>query len=95
MDVTATGDHVGDEVVHLHVREVICSATRPIKELKDFRRITLEPGETQTVTFVLTPGRLSFLDVHMERIVEPGLFEVMVGPSSAQLDTIQVEVVGT
>jgi beta-glucosidase len=65
-----------------------------VKELKGFERITLEPGETRTVTFVIRPDRLSFLDAHMARIVEPGLFDIMVGTSSAQGDTVVLEVVG-
>jgi beta-glucosidase len=67
--------------------------TRPVKELKGFCRITLKPGETRTVTFAITPDKLSFLDAHMERVVEPGLFDIMVGSSSAQLNTVALQVV--
>ncbi len=67
--------------------------TRPVKELKGFRRITLQPGETQAVEFTLTSDELSFLNENMERIVEPGMFEVMVGGSSVEVQRVQLEVV--
>lgn len=63
-----------------------------MKELKDFARITLAPGETRTVTFSLTPDKLSFLDTQMRRVVEPGVFEVMVGTSSTQVQMVLLEV---
>jgi beta-glucosidase len=93
VDVTNTGKMAGDEVVQLYIRDPISSVTRPVKELKGFCRITLKPGETRTVTFAITPDKLSFLDAHMERVVEPGLFDIMVGSSSAQLDTVALQVV--
>jgi len=93
VDVTNTGEIAGDEVVQLYIRDRVSSVTRPVKELKGFERVTLEPGETRTVTFAITPDELSFLDAHMERIVEPGLFDVMVGTSSVHLDTVVLEVV--
>jgi beta-glucosidase len=93
VDVTNSGEIAGDEVVQLYIRDQVGSVTRPVKELKGFERVTLEPGETRTVTFAITPDALSFLDAHMERVVEPGLFDVMVGTSSVQLDTVVLEVV--
>jgi len=93
VDVTNTGQMAGDEVVQLYIRDRISSVTRPVKELKGFCRITLKAGETRTVTFAITPDKLSFLDAHMERVVEPGLFDIMVGSSSAQLDTVALRVV--
>jgi beta-glucosidase len=93
VDVTNTGEMAGDEVVQLYIRDRISSVTRPVKELKGFCRITLKPGETRTVTFAITPDKLSFLDAHMERVVEPGLFDIMVGSSSAQLDAVALQVV--
>jgi beta-glucosidase len=94
VNVTNTGQITGDEVVQMYIRDRISSVTRPVKELKGFERITLKPGETKTVTFDITPKELSFLDARMERVVEPGLFNVMVGGSSAQLDTVVLEAVG-
>ena len=66
-----------------------------LKELKDFRRIHLEPGQTTTVQFVITPDKLSFLNEDMRRVVEPGLFDIMVGPSSSshRLLTVKLEIV--
>jgi beta-glucosidase len=93
VDVANTGEIAGDEVVQLYIRDQISSVTRPVKELKGFERITLEPGETKTVTFTITPDKLSFLDASLERIVEPGLFDIMVGTSSTRLDSVVLEVV--
>jgi beta-glucosidase len=90
--VVNTGQRLGDEVVQLYVRDQISSVTRPVKLLKGFQRITLAPGEARTIEFELTPDQLSFLDEHMERIVEPGTFDLLVGGSSEQLHTIQFKV---
>ena len=81
VDVTNTGDRAGDEVVQLYIRDVVSSVTRPIKELRGFERVTLAPGEKKTVTFTLGPAELSLIDRRMQRIVEPGRFEVMVAPA--------------
>ncbi len=85
-DVRNTGGRAGSEVVQLYVRDRVSSATRPVKELKAFRRITLEPGETQGVTFELGAEQLGFYDVHMKFAVEPGEFEIMIGNSSRDED---------
>jgi beta-glucosidase len=86
----------GDEIVQLYIRDEVSSVTRPVKELKDFRRIHLEPGQTRTVQFVITPDKLSFLNEDMRRVVEPGLFDIMVGPSSSsdKLLTVKLEIIG-
>lgn len=96
VDVTNTGRVAGDEIIQLYIRDQVSSVTRPIKELKDFRRIHLEPGQTSTVQFAITPDKLSFLNEDMRRIVEPGLFDIMVGPSSSsdKLLTVKLEVLG-
>jgi beta-glucosidase len=62
-------------------------------ELKDFRRISLAPGESKTVEFVITPDKLSFLNLDMKSVVEPGLFDIMVGTSSIKYETVKLEVV--
>ena len=85
-DVTNTGARAGSETVQLYIRDLFSSATRPMKELKGFRRIVLEPGETRTVTFDITPGLLAFYDANMKYTVEPGDFEIMVGNSSSDAD---------
>ncbi|HKQ54222.1 MAG TPA: glycoside hydrolase family 3 N-terminal domain-containing protein [Pyrinomonadaceae bacterium] len=91
--VRNTGGRAGDEVVQLYIRDLVSSVTRPVKELKDFRRITLAPGESKTVTFQLPPDKLSFLDLNMQRTVEPGQFDIMVGTSSVKYQTAKLEVV--
>jgi beta-glucosidase len=91
--VTNTGKRAGDEVVQLYIRDLVSSVTRPVLELKDFKRISLSPGESKTVEFVITPDKLSFLDLKMKRIVEPGWFDIMVGPSSVKYQTTRLEVV--
>jgi beta-glucosidase len=84
--VTNTGKNNGDEVVQMYIRDKISSVTRPVKELKGFKRITLEPGKSKTVNFEITPELLSFYDINMEYTVEPGEFEIMIGNSSRDED---------
>ncbi|HJQ30741.1 MAG TPA: glycoside hydrolase family 3 N-terminal domain-containing protein [Pyrinomonadaceae bacterium] len=91
--VTNTGRRAGEEVVQLYLRDVVSSVTRPVRELKDFARVSLAPGESKTVTFTITPDKLAFYNLNMERVVEPGWFDVMVGTSSAKYQTAKLEVV--
>ncbi len=93
VDVTNSGDISGDEVVQLYIRDEVSSITRPVKELRGFRRITLNPGRTQTVEFTLGPDELSFLNRDMRRVVEPGTFKIMVGGNSVDLIETTLEVV--
>ena len=83
-DITNTGDRAGNEVVQLYVRDLVGSVTRPVKELKGFKRIYLEPGRTETVTFELSTDDLKFYDINMNYTVEPGDFNVWIGPNSAE-----------
>jgi beta-glucosidase len=94
VDVKNTGAAPGDEVVQMYIRDLVSSVTRPIKELKGFERVTLQPGEKKVVTLAITPESLSFYDVHMKFVIEPGKFEIMVGNSScdADLQKITLEV---
>jgi beta-glucosidase len=85
VDIQNTGQYRGDEVVQLYTRDPVASVTRPIKELKGFRRVTLAPGETTTVTFTLSAAQLSFLDQSMTPVLEPGTINVMVGSSSEDI----------
>ena len=94
VEVTNTGDRAGDEVVQLYIRDVVSSVTRPVKELKGFERVTLDPGESTTVTFTLTPESLQFWNADMERVVEPGEFEIMIGGSSVDVTSTTLTVVG-
>jgi beta-glucosidase len=85
VQVTNTGKVRGDEVVQLYIRDEVSSVTRPVKELKGFRRITLDPGEMQTVEFTLGQDAFSFLNRDMKLAVEPGTFKIMVGGNSVDL----------
>jgi beta-glucosidase len=78
-----TGDRVATEVVQLYVRDLVASVTRPVRELKGFRRVRLEPRQSVTVEFDLNSSDLSFCGRDNRRIVEPGEFHVWVGGSSA------------
>lgn len=86
VDVTNTGNMDGEEIVQLYIRDDFSSATRPVKEMKDFCRIKLKKGEKKTVTFEVTPDKLAYYDVDMKYGVEPGTFKIMVGPSSRNED---------
>jgi beta-glucosidase len=88
--VRNTGKVKGDEVVQLYVRDLVSSVTRPVKELRDFRRVTLEPGESKTIEMEITPDKLSFYNIDKKFVVEPGEFEVMVGNSSRDEDLKKV-----
>ncbi len=93
VDVTNSGAVRGDEVVQLYIRDDVSSVTRPVKELRGFRRITLNPGETKTVEFTVGPEELSFLNRDMHRVVEPGTFTIMVGGNSIDLTNTKLNVV--
>jgi beta-glucosidase len=84
-DVRNTGERAGDEVVQLYVRDAVASVARPVRELKGFRRISLEPGEACRVGFALHADLLAFTGRDGRRIVEPGRVDVMVGASSADI----------
>ena len=81
-DVENVGRRVGDEVVQLYVRDVTASMVRPVKELKGFQRVTLQPGQKRSLEFVLGPEHLGFYNREMKFVVEPGEFRVMVGSNS-------------
>jgi len=85
VDVTNTGSVAADEVVELYLHAVVSLPVRPVEELKDFKRVSLKPGEKTTVTFDLTPDKLEAYDLAMRRTVQPGDFEVLVGRSSADV----------
>ncbi len=92
VDVTNTGSREGDEVPQMYIHQQIASVTRPVMELRGFKRVTLKPGEKATVEFTLTPESLSMLNEDMHRVVEPGKFDVMVGSSSAETTSVQLQV---
>ncbi|UJH68496.1 glycoside hydrolase family 3 protein [Allomuricauda sp. SCSIO 65647] len=80
--VTNTGEHDGDEVVQLYIRDLIASVTRPVMELKGFQRIHLKKNETKEVAFSITPEMLTMLDENMNEVVESGEFRIMIGSAS-------------
>ena len=82
VDVTNTGTRAGEEVVQLYINDRVASVTRPVKELKGFKRIALEPAERMTVEFKLPAEALAFYNKEMKLVVEPGIFKVYVGRSS-------------
>jgi len=89
IDVSNTGDRKGTEIVQLYVRDLISSVTRPVKELKGFLRVSLEPGTTMTVELPLKPEHLAFYNREMELVVEPGDFKIMAGGSSRDEDLME------
>ncbi len=92
IEITNTGKVRGDEVAQMYIRDEVSSVTRPIKELKDFARVSIEPGETKKVTFTITPAKLQFYNREMKRVVEPGTFQIMVGGNSVDLTKATLEV---
>lgn len=90
VNVRNTGERSGDEIVQLYIRDEVSSVTRPLKELKDFARISLNPGEQKQVSFTIDPDKLKFYDREMREIVEPGEFSIMVGPSSEKLEVVKL-----
>ena len=83
VDVRNTGTRAGTEVAQIYLRDDAATVTRPVRELRGFRRVTLQPGQTQTLTFRLGPDDLAMYDRDMRRVVEPGAFTVWAGGSSA------------
>jgi beta-glucosidase len=94
VDVTNTGQREGDEVPQLYIHQRIADVTQPVMQLRAFERITLKPQEKKTVEFTVTPEMLSMLNIDMHRVVEPGDFELMVGPSSDKTSTVRLTVAG-
>jgi beta-glucosidase len=80
-----TGKVAGKEVMQLYLRDEVASVVQPVKQLKHFHKIMLNPGEEKTVTFDITSDDLSMINIDMQKIVEPGAFKVMLGASSADI----------
>ena len=83
--VRNVGELAGNEVVQLYVHDVAASLTRPVRELRGFARVSLEPGQARTVTFTLAAEQLAFVDVPGRWLIEPGEFRLLVGTSSVDL----------
>jgi beta-glucosidase len=93
VDVRNTGAVRGDEVAQLYIHEKVSLVTRPVKELRGFQRVSLNPGETKTVEFTLGPKELAYLNREMQRLVEAGTFEIMAGGNSVELVSASLSVV--
>ena len=93
VDVKNTGQRAGDEVVQLYLRDLVASVSRPVKELKGFQRVSLRPGETKQVEFVIGAEQLGFWNRELRFVVEPGAFQVMVGSNSEATIETKFEVV--
>lgn len=89
VNVTNTGSREASEVVQLYIRDLVGSISRPVKELKDFARITLKPGETRTVEFTITADKLKFYNSELQYDCEPGEFDLMIGPNSRDVETLR------
>jgi beta-glucosidase len=89
VDIKNTGLYEGDEIVQLYIRDMVSTGVRPIMELKDFARVSLNPGETKTVTFTITPEKLMFYNYQLQKVLEPGEFKVMIGTNSINLQTLK------
>ncbi len=91
LTVTNTGNRAGVEIVQLYIHDCIASLARPVKELKDYRRVTLQPGESKKVEFTLTSDDLKFYNSDLEWVYEPGDFEIMIGPDSGHLNVKRIK----
>jgi len=94
VDVKNTGDRAGDEVVQLYIRDNVASVAEPVKALKGFRRVTIQPAETRALTFRIGPDAFALYDRQMRRVIEPGTFTIFVGTSSDDVVSARVEVTG-
>ena len=92
VEVTNTGNREGDETPQLYMHQRVASVTQPVKQLRGFRRVSLRPGEKTTVEFLITPETLSILDINMRGRVEPGTFDIMVGPDSEHTATVPLQI---
>ena len=90
IDIKNTGTREGSEVVQMYIRDVVSSVTRPVKELRGFEKIKLNPGETKTVSLSVLPEHLAFTNIDMKYVVEPGDFEIMIGNSSRNEDLSKI-----
>jgi beta-glucosidase len=87
-DLKNTGQYAGEEVAQLYLRDLVAQPVRPVKELKDFQKVMLKPGETKTITFIIDQDKLSFYNDKLEWVAQPGDFKLMIGSAS---DDIRLE----
>ena len=93
VSIKNTGNHHGEEIVQLYTRDMVGSVTRPVKELKGFRKITLKPGQQQRLTFTLTEEDLRFYTADMTYKAEPGRFKVFIGTNASEVKEKNFELV--
>ena len=91
VEVTNTGEYDGVEIVQLYIRDPVAKIARPVKELKDYARVFLRKGETETVRFILTKEKLKYYNADLEYSYDPGEFVVMIGPDSRNLQTLSFQ----
>lgn len=89
VNITNTGTVEGTEIAQLYIRDKVAQIARPVKELKAYQRITLKPGETQQITFSITPDILGYYNANSDYVCDSGIFEIMVGPDSRMLQTLE------
>ena len=80
--ITNSGRHAAEEVVQLYTHDRVASITRPVRELKAFRKIKLAPGQSEVVSFTIKPANLQFYGVNDKPVVELGTFDVWIAPSA-------------
>jgi beta-glucosidase len=85
VNVTNTGTRSGKETVQMYIRDMVGSIARPVKELKGFKQIVLQPGETQKVSFTISVNDLKFYNSDLKYVYEPGVFKVFIGTNSADV----------
>ena len=90
--VTNTGGRDADEIVQLYIHDRVASLSRPVKELKGFRRIRLKAGESRRVNFIITPSLLTFYNNDLREVLDPGDFDVMIGPNSRDVKAAVLKV---
>jgi beta-glucosidase len=93
VNITNTGNREGDEVAEFYAHQRVASVTRPVMQLRAFKRVTLRPGETTAVKFTISSEDLALLSVSMQRVVESGVYDIMVGPSSDNTQSVGLTVV--
>ena len=88
--IKTSGPRDGKEIVQLYIRDIYSTSTRPVKELKAFRKISLKAGESREVTFDLTTEDLKYYNHDLDYVCEPGDFEIMIGPNSRDVKTAKL-----
>ncbi len=88
INIRNSGKMAGKEIVQLYTRDLVGSLTRPVKELKGFQKISLNPGESKEVTFSLTAEDLKFYNADLQFVAEPGDFKLFIGPNSRDVKTV-------